>query len=121
MTHRTTAAEERYFVQRVRHWAEFLSLGDWRISVYAADTGEDSGHCELWRDSHGAHIKINKRFPTKPSRVFLDKLALHEVAHVLLADLKKLINERCVTDILADTVEHAVIRRLENALTSRDD
>lgn len=113
--YKTTAKEADYYEARVHHWLRVLSLGDWKVEVWR-DTIEESATCEMWHNAHGAHIRLSDRFHYRPSKRFLDTLALHEVGHILLCDLKRLINDRMVTDSMAETVEHAVIRRLENAL-----
>jgi hypothetical protein len=114
--YKTTRKDEDYFRSRVKHWLIQLSLGDWKVEVYRKKLIDMSAGCEMWHDAHGAHIQLNEEFPYQPEKRWLDRLALHEVCHVLLCDLKKLINARVVTDAMADTAEHAVIRRLENAL-----
>lgn len=116
MTYKTTRADEDYFVKRVRHWVRELHLGDWKIEAYRKKLEDMSAACEMWHDAHGAHIMINTEFASQPTRPWLDRLALHEVCHVLLCDLKRLINSRTVTDSMVETAEHAVIRRLETAL-----
>ena len=115
-TYKTTKKDVAYFEARVHHWVRVLHLGDWKVEVFDSDTGEDSAQCEMWHDAHGAHIKLRRQFAYRPTKPWLNKLALHEVCHVLLCDLKRLIKDRVVTDNMADTAEHAVIRRLENAL-----
>ncbi len=115
-TYKTSAADEAHFEARVRYWLKVLSLGDWKVEVFRADTGEDSAHAEMWHDAHGAFIKLSELLKYKPTKRWLNALALHEVAHILLCDLKRLIKDRVVTDNMADTAEHAIIRRLENAL-----
>lgn len=91
MTYKTTRKDEDYFEERVRHWLAVLSLGDWRVDVYRKKLVDMSACCELWHNSHGAHITINEEFDHQPTRPWMDKLALHEVGHVLLCDLKRLI------------------------------
>lgn len=114
--YKTTRRDEAYFEARVRHWLRRFSLGDWKVEVYRKPLVEMSAACETWRDAHGAHIMLNSTLDSAPSKRWLDRLALHEVGHVLLYDLKQLVNSRVVTDSMVDTAEHAVIRRLENAL-----
>lgn len=116
MAHKTTRAEEAFFEKRVRHWLKVLSLGDWKVEVYIKKLEDMSAACELWHNAHGAHITINETFHHQPAKAWMDRLALHEVCHVLLCDLKRLINDRSVNDAMSETAEHAVIRRLENAL-----
>lgn len=116
MSYKTTSSDVNYFRERALHWVKMLSLGDWKIEVYAGETAENSATCELWHDAHGAHIKLKRLFDYKPEKRWLDRLALHEVCHVLLCDLRRLVKDRCVTDAQIDTAEHAVIRRLENLL-----
>lgn len=116
MTYKTTSKDETYFESRVRHWLDVLSLGDWKVEVYRKKLTDMSAGCELWHNAHGAHIMLNEELAYEPERCWLDRLALHEVGHVLLCDLKRLIHDRYVTESMAETAEHAVIRRLENAL-----
>lgn len=114
--HKLTAKEVNYFVERVRHWVKVLSLGDWKIEAYSKKLTDMSAACETWRNARGAHIMINEELDYPPARKWLDRIALHEVGHVLLYDMKELINCRVVTDGMIETAEHSVIRRLENAL-----
>lgn len=117
MKYKTTQHDVKYFAARVRHWQKALSLGDWKIEAYIGDCGENSAQAELWHNEHGAHIKLRETFSYKPGREFLNCLALHEVSHLLLCDLKRLIFERGSTEAQANTAEHAIIRRLENLLS----
>src|SRR3990167_10692126 len=121
--HKVTRSEETYFIARVQHWADFFYLGDWRIEAYTStQVTENSAECEIWHNAHGAHILLRKTFDRgAPSKAFLNQLALHEVCHVLLCDLKRLIADRCFTDAQAETAEHAVIRRLEKVLLKRSE
>jgi len=114
--YKTTRRDEDYFASRIRHWIARLSLGDWKIEIYRKKLTEMSAACEMWRDAHGAHIMLNSELDYAPGKRWLDRLALHEVGHVLLYDFKQLINNRVVTESMTDTTEHAMIRRLENAL-----
>lgn len=116
MTYKTTRQDEDYFEARVKHWLKVLSLGDWKVEVYRKLLTDMSAACEMWHDAHGAHIMLNSELAYRPLRPWLDRLALHEVGHVLLCDLKRLIKDRVVTDNMIDTAEHAVIRRLESFL-----
>lgn len=113
--YKTSAKELAYFEGRVRHWVRALHLGDWKVEVFFG-TIEESATCEMWHNAHGAHIRLSNRFNYAPGKEWLDRLALHEVCHVMLCDLKRLINERTTTDAQSETAEHAVIRRLENLL-----
>ena len=120
MTHKTTRKDEDYFEARVHHWLRVLGLGDWMVEVYRSKLTDMSAACELWHDAHGAHIMLNEELKYQPPKRWLNRLALHEVGHVLLCDLKRLTKDRCVTDSMIDTAEHAVIRRLENALAAAE-
>ena len=119
-THRTTKRELEYFESRVFHWVRTLHLGDWKVEVFT-DKIEESATCEMWHNAHGAHIRLTDSMKYPPSKKWLDRLALHEVAHILLCDLKRLIFERSVSDAQAETAEHAVIRRLEVAMAGGDE
>lgn len=121
MTYKTTLKDEDYFAGRVRHWLRFFSLGDWKVEVYRKKLTDMSAACEFWKDSQGAHIMLNEELAYRPSKTWLNRIALHEVGHILLYHMKQLIYNRVVTDGMADTAEHAVIRRLESALAAAMD
>ena len=116
MSHKTTRAEERYFEARVKHWQKALGLLDWRVNAYMQKLDDRAAECEQWFEAHGAHIRLNTEQEHRPSKQHLDRVALHEVCHLLLSDMKGLIYSRTVTENQANTIEHGIIRRLENAL-----
>lgn len=119
--HKTTAKEIAYFCQRVRYWIKFLWLSDWRVDVYAEKLEGMSAGVELWWDSHAAHVKINTKLGRyTPSKSWLNKVALHEVLHILLCDFSELCKTRFVSKEQVSKIEHMLIRRLETALTGYD-
>lgn len=113
--HEVMPKEYAYFDERCSHWAKVLGLGDWVI-----DTGLRKLDCpaavELRQDSHLATIHLNEVQEHQPSEAYLNRVALHECLHVVLCDLVTLTKARTVLADDIEWVQHAIIRRLENAL-----
>jgi hypothetical protein len=116
MTYKTTRKDYKYFSERVKYWQEKFNLGDWRIELCLEELEDVMAECQMWYDSHGAHVRMNTNFPNPIDRQYINKLALHEVCHILLADFRRLANERIVTNEMLTLTEHAIVRRLETLL-----
>ncbi len=120
MAHKTDKRDIDYFESRVKVWQKCFGLQDWNISAFIGDTGENMATADMWHDAHGAQIKLALAFKYRPERKWLDRLAMHEVAHVMLCDLVRLTRMRSVSEWQIEAAEHAIIRRLENLLVPHD-
>lgn len=111
MSHKISAKEAKYFKQKVLYWQNFFGLKDWLIAAYPSPLKGISGAAKMWPENRGAHIMINETLPHQPTMEWINRLALHEVCHVMLADMRF-----AGTKKEMNKAEHSVIRRLENAL-----
>lgn len=115
VSHQVTPAEFAYFERRCRHWIGVLGLKDWIIDARLGPL-DCPVAVELMQDSHSATIHLNERQQHPPRKLYLDRVALHECLHIVLCDLVTLAKARTVIANDIEWVQHAIIRRLENAL-----
>lgn len=110
------------FSNHVKKWAERLGMQDWDLMVTWCpdkEIGEDSAACYPDVDARHAKITLNRE-PDKYAVEDLDKLALHEVLHLVLADLAEFVIDYAPKSATkdADTKEHVIIQRLTNLIIS---
>lgn len=113
MSYRTREGDAAYFFRRVRAWQERLGATGWQVQtgtgLFEAGT---QARVSYNHDNRVAHICLAAELDEKPSRALLDRFALHEVLHLVLAPLCELIGPAAAMD----GIEHSVCRALENAL-----
>ncbi len=97
------------FEQAVFKWVDKLGLHDWYVYVtHSAETSECEAEIEYDRDTRHASITYYWNCPDPQP---IERVALHEVLHLLLGDL---IPEDCGDDVARE--EHRVIERLLHVL-----
>ena len=116
---KTTELHFAIFSEAVYKWQQTLGLLDWSIYLAHEADSEGYGSCTPNNTGRVATITLNTEWddmrPITPGS--LDTVALHEMLHLLLADLTWLIECRYLTESDIMPAEHAAIRRLEKALT----
>jgi hypothetical protein len=104
-------ANDRFaaFTSCVNHWAFRLGLTDWYVDIKHDLEGTDAeAQVEHDRDTrYAVFTYYSAATPTYP----IEKLALHEVLHLLFADMWP---EGCGDDVARE--EHRVIERLLHVL-----
>lgn len=114
----TTKAHFVFFSEMVRCYQQKLGLSDWDIQIRHESIGTQLAQTNSDCEGCVATIALNKAW--KPLDPIQDKrikrLALHEVIHVLLADLYYIASCRYATQSELDIAEHKIVRRLENVL-----
>lgn len=113
---RTTKEDFQYFKTCCLDWQNKLSIKNW--SLYFEHTKVEGCYAKTaWSTSEmAATVQLatswdNLRPKTKEE---LNKLALHEVLHVLLAPLLSEAEYRYTTQDAIYSAEHAIVRSLEN-------
>lgn len=110
------------FAEHVKKWLERFGMVDWDLSVSWGpddEVGKDSAACYYDIDARHAKITLN-RDPSASFKNELEVLALHEVLHLVLADLSEFASEYAPKNMAKDatTKEHAIIQRLINLIMS---
>ena len=109
----------------VEYWIRYLGLSDWAISVTeeslpARDETVVSRAFMNWTQ-RAAKITLNSAYRQSSENTgpmdSVERVALHEVLHILLCDLvNTCADQRDAYCNVADSAEHAVIRRLMTVL-----
>lgn len=115
---RTTKQQFEHFKECATNWQQKLGLVNW--ALYFNHTKLDGKYGEtIWstRDM-AATIQFAKDWDTfRPlNDDEINKLALHEVLHVLMAPLCSEAEYRYSTSEAIQSAEHAIIRALENVV-----
>lgn len=115
---KTTARDFAYFGSRCQHWIAALGLTNWHVAFRHEPDDSVLGAVHMNRSSRQATIVLAAQWPDrdKVTDRELDRVALHEVLHILLAPLEEQVIERTYTRTSWDSAEHDIVRRLENLL-----
>lgn len=116
-----TARHLAVFSKAVRHWQMKLALNGWEIQVMWAADKDAYAYVASNANNRCADIKLCREWPATyldPTDLELEKIAFHELMHIVLADLANAANRNVpeASAHLLDGVEHAVIRTMENIL-----
>lgn len=115
---KTTAAQFKLFKEHSEKWRLALGLNDWYV-YYSHEKAEGTYARTRWDNgSQIATIILNTTWDVmRPldSRE-LDRVALHEMLHVAMADIVAHAESRYITEDGLEQAEHRLIRRMEYAL-----
>lgn len=125
-TIKVPATKKRAFRKAVDEWIDNFGLKEWHLEVQGVEyppendgesVVESFAFCSIHVPLRSAIISANAEWLMHANTEVIKQVAFHEVCHLLLADLADLTSARSnqATRRLEAT-EHAIIRRLENAL-----
>jgi hypothetical protein len=109
--------EFEVFKSECFRWVKRLGLSDWKLHFAFEEV--ENGLASINTDFEGkiARVSLNPFQERVPKReVNVKSSARHEMLHLLLSELRWMNSRRFITDNSWEAAEHAVIRRLENAL-----
>lgn len=115
---KTTKDDFELFKKEARKWQSKLGLTNWALYFKQKDVKD----CYARTHWHVGSMAATLEFCTKwddyrPKNAHeIDKLALHEVLHVLMAPLISEAEYRYTTNDAIETAEHSIVRSLENML-----
>ena len=106
--------ENAYFDARALYWQDKLNLHDWRVERGSRKTAAMADVKIYVKDRLACYVTGNFGYqPPTPEKI--DATALHEMLHVLLADLMHVM-ENTEEDVLIRAAEHRVITTIEKLL-----
>ena len=111
-----TAEQDAEFDAHMRKWQEILNLNDWRVERNPKSAG--TGAMAQVNVKLGARLAVYQtgNWGTTPvTPASLEETAVHELLHVLLAELLHLTKYN-TDDTTLESAEHAVVNRLEKLL-----
>ena len=118
---KVTKGDIKTWTDECTHWQEELSLWDWDIGTGMIPIDEDIAGCAVMQTTaRVAEIIFNVNCledltADEKKREFKDT-AVHEMIHVLLAELRTLAESRDWDERAWESAEHAVVNRLVKAL-----
>ena len=109
-----SAADRAAFVHHVEEWQTRLGLGDWRINVSEKPHHVHAAVVDRCiYDARLASIKLGSDLGgTKVTDPNLEALAVHELAHVWLHELRVLCADPNTPGDVIDSAEHRIINTL---------
>lgn len=121
MSNKTTAADFDFWCSEVTHWLRAFGLyQQWELRYHHVFEKEPENRAMVSYNIEGrmASFKLYANWgDSTVSRHTLARVALHEVLHLVLAELSDMVRRRYgVTREMEDAAEHVVLRRLEDAL-----
>jgi len=118
---KTTKAHYLAFMKYAKEWRVKLGLTNW--AVYYAHGKTEGSYAETgWKTSAAvAAITLSTDWDdfNEPTLPELRRLALHEMLHVLMAQLISEAQDRYATQLAIETAEHSIIRQLEEVILTR--
>lgn len=112
-----TPEHREQFRRALEYWQAALNLDNWRVELSDAPAKDGAYATVQWdRENRLALVLLTDRWPKAPTKEQISRLALHELLHVLLADLCSAAAGGEEAEI--DAAEHAVVALLEKRLFS---
>lgn len=108
-----TPEENTLFDERIRYWQDRLGLNDWRIERGRRKTTAMASVKVSYGDRMAAYVTGD--FGSADVAKSIDSTALHEVLHVLLAEVIH-VNHATTDEELRASAEHRVVTTLEKLL-----
>jgi hypothetical protein len=119
----TTKKDYAVFKEAVVKWIRTFGLTDWQMETAhkaIPDHGFVSAVCAITDFDIGSRsvlFTLNTTWIRAASRREVEAVAFHEVGHLLLAPLTTEATNRYTTHAVLESVEEAIVVRLENAFT----
>ena len=117
MKYTTTKKQYKYFIARCEYWKHLLCI-DYDIVYDHLKRKTTLAETSYEVSPHIACIRLATIFDTSPSNKLLDRIALHEICHLLFGEITDLATIFYATKYI-EAVEHGIIARLEN-IVERD-
>jgi hypothetical protein len=117
--HTLTDKQKRHFWSCLFAWQERLGLTDWRITrSNRKPVGKTLCAMQDWEiGQRQVSCRLNSNwYSQEPTEEAIEQTAVHELLHVMLADLIELALTPGTTREDMESSEHAIINRLEKLL-----
>ena len=113
----TTASDFLYFKEKCRYWRKFWGLTEFTIHYFHSNIDDNLAQAEVDSNNGLVTLRLAKEFhQDNPTKELLDRLAFHEVCHILLGRLSSIGQSRFISENEHTEAEEAIVRRLENCV-----
>lgn len=115
---KTTEKHFEYFQERFRYWCDYLGVKGW--SIYFEHKSYDNAYATMLINYSGraATVGLNTEWPEPRllNQQTLDRSALHEALHLLIAPVEDLACLRYITESSLDIAVEELVNSLTSAL-----
>jgi hypothetical protein len=109
-----TAKQIAFFERSLLRWQQLIGVSDWEIRIICHPNKNHMAETIARCGDRIADIHLNKKWHLEPTASALERVAAHEVFHILVADLAYIAQMRYTTEEDALQAEEALVVRLEN-------
>lgn len=115
--HDVTTEEYEHFKKTCRSFQRSFGLVDWDIYFCFEDLTEDSEMANItWCfTGHSARVTLTSKMPVYDNYLFeMEKVARHEMIHLLLARVQEYVTRRNVIQVDIDEAVESLVRIIDN-------
>lgn len=117
----TTKKQFDSFKKSCREWILKLNLNNWQFHFELGEVPKGMIATSEWIYSNKfAVIVLNEQYSMELNDDVLNKIAFHEVFHVLLSGYNYLLDNNLSKKEFIDPIDHDVIRTIENLIFKHD-
>jgi hypothetical protein len=119
--HDTTAEEFLFFQSSCRKYQKLFSLIDWDLYFCLEDLSEDAEMANIsWCfNGHSCRITLSSKIPLYDDYMYeMEKVARHEIIHILLARIQEYSQRRNVIQSDIDEAIESLVRMIDNVFLS---
>ena len=118
-SYKTTPQQFELFVKTCKFWQKQFGLFDYRVQYYheKMKNTTDCATATTCKEDRTAAICLNTAWVIPVTFAELQRVALHEVMHVLLADLTDVACQRCISETDVKVANEGAVVRLENGIS----
>jgi len=113
--YKTDSKDLNVFIGECKYWIKYFSLAD--FEVYYVHENTEGARASYYANtlSMMCTIKLSVDWDYKPHKIEIQKVAFHEVCHMLIVKLGVAACAGISKDYV-DQYEHEIIRRMENSI-----
>jgi hypothetical protein len=114
---RTSREDFKLFKRTFMEWVAKFGMNDWEIQFYWEDNDIPGSMCGgIARNAPGrnASVYLGKTWGMPVTKNDLLRTAVHEFAHLLIADMEHLAGQRNASEAEIDLAREIMARRFEN-------
>ena len=117
MSYKTTKKDFTEFKKEAEYWIEYFGLKRWEFSIIHSEIDHPDATASYSCDPEAmnAYITMATSVNFKPIKNEIKGWAFHEVCHVLLTDMSRILRVECSDNRTALEV-HKVIQTLQNTI-----
>lgn len=119
---KTTSKDFQKFISYCLHWQDELGLKDWHLYFFHKSIGDSFADTAASPSGRAVTIRFNTSWPDRPlSDYEIKQCALHEVLHIVTAEMMNEARSRFADEYNLEAAEHSVVTRMTNYIMRLQD